>query len=450
MARTNVAKKITRVNHEGGRADAFQKPAAELERTVATCMLFENTFYEKGSTIAARIAELCTVVPIETIAQLAVKARNDYKLRHVPLFLVAQMDKGYHGKSGSIIGQTLSAVVQRPDEMGEFLSIYWKHGRKDGKNRLSKQIKKGLTDAFGKFSEYQFAKWTRDAAVKIRDVMFFVHPKPLSEQTLLYKQIAEDELAPADTWEVALSSGSDKKATWERLLSERKLGYMALLMNLRNMEQVHVDRSLIERSLLEGAPKSKALPFRFVAAANHAPHMAQTLSDAMLSALVDASKLKGLTLVVVDISPSMDQAKISEKSELTRTYAACALAVLLREVSESCRVFSFSNELVEVKNFRGLPLIREIFNSQQHNGTLLAKSLTVLKGYVPDADRVIVVTDEQSQDGNIPNWAKHGYICNVAPHAPGVETHGGWKRINGWSERLVDWIRVEENFEKAD
>lgn len=439
--RLNTATVHRAQTHEGGRADAHQNPASELERAVATCLLWENTFYEKGEGVADRIASLCAQVPAETIAELAVKACNDYKLRHVPLFLCVQLCKLASGRKDGLVSKTIAQVVQRPDEMGELISLY----RKEKRIPLSGQLKKGLRAAFGKFSEYQFSKWNRDSAVKLRDVMFMVSPKPVDdERAALYKAIAENKLTAADTWEVSLSAGSDKKETWERLLTEKKLGYMALLMNLRNMEQVHVERSFVESALLEGARKSKALPFRFVSAAKHAPAYAQTLSEAMCLALTDAPKLKGSTLLLVDVSGSMD-APVSGKSELMRLDAAGALGVLLREVCESCRVFTFSTALVEVQNFRGLPLLAGISQSQQHGGTELAGALRRLQGYIPKADRVIVITDEQSSDGNGANWTPRGYICNVAPYKPELETAGGWFRVNGWSERIVDWIRAEES-----
>jgi hypothetical protein len=322
--------------------------------------------------------------------------------------------------------------------------------------------------AFGKFSQYQLSKWDRDAAIKLKDVGFLTHPaapKPLGK---VYAQLMNKTFYPeatksakfpvkrtyelgeyealesADTWEVALSAGGDKRTIWERLLQENKLGYMALLMNLRNMEQVHVDRELVELRLIEGAPKSRALPFRFVSAAKHAPAYAQALSDAMVMALAEAPKLKGRTALVVDVSGSMEDT-ISGKSQLTRLEAAGALAVLLREVCEGCRVFTFSNALVEVANYRGLPMIGGIAASQDHSGTHLGAALIKLQGYLPQVDRIIVVTDEQSADGNGRNWATHGYICNVAPYKPGLELHGGWSRVNGWSERIVDWIRFDES-----
>ncbi len=401
MARSNLKSTHKASTHEGGVADAFQKPAVELERAVATCLLFENTFYEKGSDIADRIAGLCKSVPVEAIAALAIRARNDYKLRHVPLFLCVQLAGLASGRRDGLLRKTLASVIQRPDEMSEFIAQYWK----SGKIPLSTQIKKGLREAFGEFSSYQLSKWDRDAAVKLRDVMFMVHPKPTVDRVGLYEQIASQSLPPADTWEVALSAGIDKKATWERLLVEKKLGYIALLMNIRNMEQAGVDRFTVENALMEGAPKSKALPFRFVSAAKHAPAYAQALSDAMVKALAEAPKLTGLTALVVDVSGSMD-APISSKSDLQRLEAAGALAVLLREVCESCRVFTFSDDVVEVQNFRGLPMLGGIVNSQQHGGTYLAGALSTLKGYLPKLDRIIVVTDEQSSDGNITNWTK--------------------------------------------
>lgn len=424
--------------HEGGRADAHQKPAVELERAVATCLLWENTFYEKGSDVADRIADLCKQVPVEQVAALALKARTDYKLRHVPLFLCVQLAKLASGRHDGLMRHTLESVIQRPDEMSEFLSQYWNGGKKP----LSAQVKKGLRAAFGKFSEYQFAKWDRDGAIKLRDVMFLVHPKPTAEA--LYKQIAERTLKPADTWEVALSAGSDKKETWERLLKEKKLGFMALLMNLRNMESANVDRAIVEQALSDGAPHSKALPFRFISAAKHAPSYAQSLSDAMVAAIEGAEKLAGKTALVVDVSGSMDD-KLSGKSELMRLEAAGALGILLREVCQSVRVFTFSNQLVEVPNLRGIGLMDAIHRSQPHGGTQLADSLDALSRHIPDVDRIIVITDEQAHDGNGRMWGNRGYIVNVAPYKPGLELSGGWHRVNGWSERIVDWIRAEES-----
>jgi hypothetical protein len=139
---------------------------------------------------------------------------------------------------------------------------------------------------------------------------------------------------------------------------------------------------------------------------------------------------------------------LSGKSEITRHEAAGALAVLCREVMEDVSVFSFSDKLVEVPNYRGLPLIKAISDSQSHSATHLKSALDELMKVKKDYKReewkrIIVITDEQSSDG-ISNYDGQGYIINVSPYAPGLTTTGGWSRINGWSERVVDWIRFNE------
>jgi hypothetical protein len=401
-------------------------------------MLWENTFYEKGSEIGQRIAELCEQVDVDDLALLAVRARTDLKLRHVPLWLVRQMARLHQG---SIVGDTLAAVIRRPDEMTEFLSMYWL----DGRQPLSAQVKRGLAMAFGKFNEYQLAKWDRGDVIKLRDALFLCHAKPKDdEQEALWKRLIDGELEVPDTWEVALSSGDDKKATWERLLTEKKLGYMALLMNLRNMTEAGVDSALVEDAIINGATGSKALPFRFVSAAKHAPTYAEALSTGMVHAI--DGHLAGNTAVVIDVSGSMSNS-ISARSTLRRWEAAAAVAVLIREIAPQCRVFTFSEKLVEVGNYRGLGLIAAVGQSQPMYGTYLRKALSTMSGQAEQEsfDRVIVITDEQSHDGIFPAWTDKAYLINVAAYEPGLDMTQGWTRINGFSERVVEWMQIEES-----
>ena len=440
--KTNKAVAYSAQTHEGGRADAHQSPLIELGRAVSTCLLWENTFYENGNDIAARIASLCAQVKPSEVSALAVKARTDLKLRHVPLFLCIQLLKL---KAGKIAGDTIAAVVKRPDEMGELIALY----RKEKRVPLAAQLKKALAKMFPTFSPYQLAKWNGDAAVKLRDVMFMVHPKPKDEtQAAVWKQLVDGTLESPDTWEVALSSGKDKKATWTRLLTEKKLGYMALLMNLRNMSEAGIEPSLVEQSLRDGAKGSKALPFRFISAYKHAPQYAQALSDAMEVAV--EGELAGTTALLLDVSGSMD-AIISNKGELKRYETAAALAVLVRGLSKSCRIFAYATSMAEIVNIKGLGLIDAVKQGMQRLGgsTNTAQALAHLQMKCPSVDRVILLTDEQAHDGIHPLWAPHGYIINVAPYAPGLDTGGQWARINGWSERVIDWIQLHEQEPQA-
>lgn len=441
--KTNRAVEIKAFTHEGGRANAFQKPEQELERAVLNCLLFENTFYESGNEITGRIAELCKKVTPEFLTNLAVKARNDFKLRHVPLFLAVQLVRLEN--SGKYVRSCLANILKRPDEITEYLNLYWE--KNNGKKTLTNQMKLGIADALNSFDEYRLSKWNRGGKVKLRDALFLVHPKAKNlDQQKLFDKLVKDELAIPDTWEVALSSGADKKDTWNRLLTESKLGDMATIMNLRNMLEAGADPILMANRLGKIGANSKLLPFRFLTAAKHAPSMVQDLNDAMLRSVEGFERLSGSTAIVVDVSESMN-ASISSESTTMRYDAACGVAILAREICERVRIFAFSDNLVEIGNYRGIALQNGIVKSQPNNGTYLAKALEAVKN-TGTYDRVIVITDEQSHDGTISLFASKGYIVNVAPYKPSLET-GKWVRINGWSERLIEWIRLYEASENS-
>lgn len=434
--RINVAPKPA-YTHEGGRA-CIVSPLEELKRTVLACLLWESGFYESGEAVADRLKRLVPLCQPHEVAALAIEARENQRLRHAPLKLVRELARESKRAPDGLVADTLSRVIQRADELAEFLAMYWNG---DGKKPLAKQVKKGLAHAFRKFDEYQLAKYNRDNAIKLRDVLFMVHAKPKDEaQAALWKRLAEGTLATPDTWEVALSAGADKKATFERLIADGKLGYMALLRNLRNMQEAGVSRETIAAPLLEGAAKSKALPFRYVAAARAVPAWEPVIDEAMQLALGGMDRLAGETVVLVDVSWSMD-AKLSQKSDLTRMDAACALAALVRGIADA-RVFSFSNAIVEVPARQGMALIDAILRSQHHSGTYLGAAVEAAKKAAPQAQRMIVITDEQSADAVGAPLGK-GYMLNVASNENGVG-YGDWTKINGFSEAVVQYIQAAE------
>jgi len=425
--------------HEGGRARNISTEA-QLRRSVLACLLWEQQFYEDGVEIAGRIAELVPKVAAEKVAALAADARESMKLRHAPLLLVREMAR--HASHRKLVAETLERVIQRADELCEFVAIYWK----DGRVPLSAQVKKGLAAAFPKFDEYQLAKYDRGGPIKLRDVLFLSHAKPRDDaQAGVWKKLVWGKLATPDTWEVALSSGADKREAWERLLTENKLGALALLRNLRNMRDASVDEDQVLKAL-RSMKTDRVLPFRFLAAARYAPQWEPALEESMLKSVSAQAKLPGLTALLVDVSGSMT-APLSRRSEMLRTDAAYGLAVLLREIGERVNVYSFSDNLVEVPARRGFALRDAINQSQAHNGTYLGKAVEDLnrraaKGKDERYDRLIVITDEQAHD-TVPNPSGNGYVVNVASYKNGIG-YGKWTHIDGWSESVVDYVRALE------
>jgi hypothetical protein len=416
--------------HEGAPA-AILSNLQQLRRSVLACLLWEDQFYESGETIAERIQTLASRCEATEVSALAIEARSSFHLRHAPLLLARELCRHPRVKDRRLIGDTVFAVIQRADELSEFLALYWK----DGKIPLSKQVKFGLQRAFRKFSEYHLAKYNRDKAIKLLDVMRLVHPLPKDEeQAQLWKRLRDGELATPDTWEVALSAGADKGKTFTRLLKENKLGGLALLRNLRNMLQSGVEKSLIEHALAK-ANLSRILPFRFVAAARHAPSLEPLLDHCMQLAMMDLPKLHGHTVLLVDVSGSMVGTKISNKSELDRLDAAAALAVLVSGQCESSQVFTFSSVVREMPPRKGMALIDAIRHTN-HDTTYLGQAINTVRSI--KKDRLIVITDEQSHDPvGAPDT--RGYMLNVAANKNGVG-YGNWHRINGFSEAVMNYI----------
>jgi 60 kDa SS-A/Ro ribonucleoprotein len=420
--------------HEGGPARAVSAELA-LRRSVLACLLWESQFYEDGVEIAGRIRELVPRVAAEKVAALAVEAREAMKLRHAPLLLVREMAR--HASHRGLVAETLARVIQRADELAEFVAIYWA----DGRAPLSGQVKKGLAAAFPRFDEYALAKYDRAGVVRLRDVLFLCHAKPRdAEQAALWKRLIDGTLATPDTWEVALSAGGDKRASWERLLAERRLGALALLRNLRNMKDAAADETLV-LSALATMKTERVLPFRFLAAARHAPQWEEALEQAMFRSVAGREKLAGRTVLLVDVSGSM-VAALSRRSEMLRTDAGYGLAVLLREIAETVSLYTFSDKLVRVPARRGFALRDALDQSQPHSGTLLGDALNRID---EPYDRIIVITDEQTHD-RVPAPRGRGYVINVASYRNGVG-YGPWTHIDGWSESVVEYIR---ELERAD
>ena len=208
------------------------------------------------------------------------------------------------------------------------------------------------------------------------------------------------------------------------------------------MTQAGVDIALI-RECIRTMNVERILPFRFISAARYAPTLEPELEQAMFKCLASVERLPGSTVLCVDTSGSMSST-VSEKSEISRRDAACALAILLREICENCQVVAFGSTAGLVPPRRGFGLNDAIGNGKFGHGTDIAAAITVAQAINP-LDRLIVLTDEQSAT-RVGNPLKHvkGYMVNVASYKNGIG-YGDWVHLDGWSEAIVDYI---QQFEK--
>lgn len=441
--------------HEGTPAKRLTDVQA-LHRAAASCLLWEDQFYEDGEEIGERIRQLSLSVPPADAAKVAIAARTDYKLRHVPLWIARALASGTLEQK-AVVADLLATIVQRPDELTEFIALYWKDRKPGDPKKLANCVKKGLARAFPKFSAYDLAKYDRGEDVKLRDVLFLVHAKPKDpEQEAVWKQLVEGTLPAPDTWEVALSGGANKKDTFERLITERKLGALALLRNLRNMQEAKVDENVI-RVGLGNMNVERVLPFRFIAAARYAPRLEPELEAAMFRCVEGVPKLAGKTALVVDTSPSMWEAKVSAKSDMDRFDAAAALAILCREACESVDVYAFNERAYAIPARRGFALRDAL---AQTKGNYSCGGLAVAAANEHGYDRIIVLTDGQWHYSSTGRGAadmvgpayivspapltEKAYLINLAAQRNAIGSNK-WRMIDGWSEAVMTYIQAVES-----
>ena len=461
MSKLNPVKKTTsrfsateKLAGGHGLSAAKQDAESQLRRAVMACLLWENNFYEDGVSGTDNIKALIPKVDPAVVAEIAKEARHEQKLRHIPLFIAMEMLK--HATHRAYVADVLESVILRPDQMTDALAIYWK----DQANApLAKQLKKGLAKAFLKFDEYALAKYNRDAAIKLVDVANLVHPKPVdNRQVELFAKLMKGELKTPDTWEIALSSGADKKATWTRLITEKKLGGLAFLRNLRNMKDAGVDHNVI-RTGLSNLKSSFLLPLNFYGAVQHAPEFKAEIEAAMLNCYANLPKIPGHSIFVVDVSGSMGSG-ISGKSNFTRQQVANIMAMLAMNQCESVDIYLSAGSdgarthktmklAYPAKGFGLLEQIEKETRSLGGGGIFTRQALEFIeKETTTQPDRIIVFSDSQDMDGRntVPKpFGVRNYIVDVSAHKNGINFKNVWTaEVSGWSEHFLTYIAALE------
>jgi|JI10StandDraft_1071094.scaffolds.fasta_scaffold21910_5 60 kDa SS-A/Ro ribonucleoprotein len=489
-------KKANNVTNYAGEKAYRLTPEMELYSAVVTAGLNDN-FYEKSDVRLARIQELMLKNDPEYIAKLAVYARTEMHMRSIPMVLAVELAKANSGNA--IVGKTVSGVVKRADEITELLAYYqMANNRNDVKklNRLSKQVQKGLSESFNRFDEYQFAKYNRDTEIKLRDALFLVHPKAKNdEQQTIFNKIAVNELAVPYTWETELSAlgqmkyENDKakaeavKAKWEELIDSNKIGYMALMRNLRNILEAKVSVSHILKvcaylSDETAVANSKQLPFRFLAAYREIRVLNSDLVSMVLNALEDAvvasvKNLKGFdentrVLIACDVSGSMQKA-ISAKSKVLLFDIGLMLGMLMQ--SKCKRVvsgmFGDSWKVINMSNRNVLANVNEFYKREGEVGysTNGYKVIDDLINRKVEMDKIMLFTDCQLWDSKFggsslaKSWKTYKamfpnaklYLFDLAGYgtSPVSLQNNDVCLIAGWSDKVFDVLHAIENGESA-
>jgi hypothetical protein len=322
---TSTKQSTKTTNHEG--AEAYKlSPELELYSAVATSVLHKN-FYEGAKARLTRIRKLIATVDPEFTMKLAVYAREEMHLRSIPLVLMVELSL-----IGKAKAQAVERVIQRADELYEILGYYELAGGRKGTkklNYLSKQLQKGVASAFNKFDEYQFAKYNRSTVPSLRDALFLSHAKAKDNaQGDVFEAIADQKLQTPYTWETQLSEKGNTKEVWTELINSKKVGYMAMLRNMRNILNADVDINEIGNVARyiahpDSVRRSKQLPFRFLSAYRELKDTPGFDTPMFLDALEQAIKISAENVpidtdrivIACDVSGSM-QRPISPRSKV--------------------------------------------------------------------------------------------------------------------------------------
>ena len=494
----NIFRKGVR-NSEGTKAFVLDA-RTELYSAVVTTSL-NDKFYESADTRMDRIRTLITANNPDFVAKLAVYARTKMNLRSVPLMLAIELAKSQSGNS--IVGKTVKGVVLRADEITEILAYYQLANNRTGAkklNKLSKQVQHGLSAAFNSFDEYQFGKYNRAGEVKLKDALFLVHPKAATgAQQILFNRIAKDELAVPYTWETELSAlgqqkfADEKERTlafrkkWEELVSSKKLGYMALLRNLRNIIEAGVPTETMEAvcttlSNREAIAKSKQLPFRFLAAyrevkaltSGAAPMVLDSLEEAVAQSAMNIRGFNKDTSVVIacDVSGSM-QKPVSQNSKIMYYDIGLMLAMLLQSRCQNVQTGMFGDfwKIISVSRKNILANVQEFYRREGEvgyatNGYLVLQDLIQRKAVV---DKIMMFTDCQLWVSNVVDnvmqismtglWKQYKviapearlYLFDLAGYGntPIDVKMDGVYLIAGWSDKIFDVLAALEEGQKT-
>lgn len=436
----------------------------KLVTQVLTTFFNESKFYGDNSKELVELAENVAVSSPRFISNLARYARKEMHLRSVSHVLSCVV--AHEVKSKKFIKETINDVVERPDDITEILACYI--------NMYGKPIPNGLKKALGnsikRFNEFQISKYNGgNKSVKFRDVLRLTHTKPSNEkEQALFNKIMNDTLQVAKRWETELSARGNTKEVWEELISENKIGYMAGLRNLRNIinaKPKNIDKIYAKLENKEEVLKSKQLPFRFMSAyvevQNQSSKVLDVLENAIEHSCSNLPRLKGKTVIAIDVSGSMGS-KISFKSNVRCNEIASLMGVLASRMCEEYVVYTFDTSIQNKTFSRRNGIISTALSLSSHGGGTNIK--LPLQKMIRDkeyADRLIILSDNEINSGwrggyattcqSLADTYRKDINKNLWVHAIDLMGYGtqqfiGGKTniIAGWNDKVLEFINMAE------
>jgi 60 kDa SS-A/Ro ribonucleoprotein len=433
MSRFNVKTPGTNVTNKAGGQAYSQSPELELVSILLTSFA-NDSFYRSADDTFARLISLIIDCDKEFVAKAAVYARTEFGMRSITHVVASELAQHLSGKAWA--KDFYNKIIYRPDDMAEILSY---HLTKNGKE--TNAMKKGFAKAFERFDSYSLAKYRGEGkVVKLIDVVNLVHPIPVEKNKEAINALVKGELKSFDTWETELSKAGQeassedekvefKKDVWIKLIREKKLKYFALLRNLRNIiEQAPeiVDEALEQLTNEHLIKKSLVLPFRFLTAYEEIQKLndgkiirtvLMALNKAVDISLNNMPKFDGETLVVLDVSGSMNEPGMGTKSP--HIIGALFSAILIKSNNADFMVFSDDAQYRNVNPMDSTITISSAIRFSSGGTNFRSIFQRANKKY----DRIILLSDMQG-------WIGH--------HTP-VQPYNEYKKVTGANPKIYSF-----------
>jgi hypothetical protein len=475
------AERVSSGRTRQGGAGYAREAKGELFLLAVSSFAGEDKFYERASAGTQRFVKLVHEVSIADsawTAQFLNWLRNDAYIRTAAIVGAAEYANAWNTarRLGSqlrpavTVRVVIDSVLQRADEPGEFVA-YW---RANIQPSLPAGVQRAVADAVLRlYTERSYLKWdSQRDAYRFADVLNIVHAvdaagsfkrkqipwkgpwqrdlfgyivkrayepgTELPDSLLMieknrYLRSIDDPRAWLDptvlrdagmTWEDALSALGNKvskKDIWTAIAPS--MGVMALLRNLRNIDEAKVSDEIAEAlgrviSSPEEIAKSKQLPMRFLSAyravkAIGSVRWLHPLEKALQLSLSNVPYLTGRTLILVDTSSSMTLG-FSKDGTVKRWDAAVLFALALAERCDFPEVVSFSSNQMythdrpgaRTKTFSrraGEALLSGI-SRWEKGGFFLGggtETAAALRQHYKDHERVVILTDEQANSDGV-------------------------------------------------
>ena len=464
----NTMKTTNKSGHAAYRLDDKTK----LVTMALTTMLGEPKYYGDNTDELIKLAEdLCKAGEGEFVAKVAVWARKSGNLRSVSHALIAVVS--YHCSGEKFIRPAARAIASmRGDDGTEILATY--KALYGDKVRWPHAIQRGIRDALEVEKPFQVAKYqSKNKEYKLRDNLRVTHPDAIRvDTTEAMGECVDGTLAMPKGWETELSERGNTKEVWDELIRENRLGIFAQLRNLRNMIQAGADIDPVLMTFLseEAVRKSRILPFRFYSAYQElkkagiaTTKVTKALDAAMRNACANVDPLPGKTAVLIDTSGSMGY-QISQKTVTSCRDIAAVLGAMATHISDDAWVCGFDYDATVIP-MSGVSILSDMaMVPHAGGGTNMAAGFQLLMASGFDADRVIVLSDNEVNGGGW--WSRNSkeviqsYLSeyrrkvghDVWCHAIDLQGYGTSQfvgpKVNimaGWSESVLRFISIAEN-----